>query len=238
MAIAGLDPSCGAGLWVDGLAITAAGGRPWLVATALTAQGLRGVAAIECVQDLLLERQVDALGAPPDGLKVGMLGTAALVHRVAAMVGDGRLPAPVLDPVLFASTGGPLLDAAGRRALLDTLLPLCAVVTPNAPELAALSGIPVEGDDSVIEAALRLTERGAQAVVAKGGHRRGDVVRDWIVRAGFEPCPLDAARRPGSLRGTGCRHASWLATRLASGSDLRSAAATAQTWVADRMEDP
>ncbi len=142
LVAAGLDPSGGAGLVADLEALSAVGARGWAVATALTAQGPRGARGFEPTTPAFLVAQVDALlegRERPRAVKTGMLGTAALARALAARLGAaprGRVPL-VVDPVLLASSGAPLLDAGGLP-LAEALGPLLArarLATPNLPEL-------------------------------------------------------------------------------------------------------
>jgi hydroxymethylpyrimidine/phosphomethylpyrimidine kinase len=229
LVIAGLDPSGGAGLVADLEALHAAGAAGWAVATALTAQGAGGARGFEPVSDAFLLAQLDALldGAGPGSerpraVKTGMLGTAGLARAIAARLGApplSRLPA-VVDPVLLASSGVPLL-ALGRLAPGEALAPLLArarLATPNLPELAALTRRDVSTEAGAVAAARALPSR---AVLVKGGHREGPPV-DLLVERG-RVTRFPGRRRPGTARGTGCRLASAIAGRLAAGDSLEEA---------------
>jgi hydroxymethylpyrimidine/phosphomethylpyrimidine kinase len=225
LVAAGLDPSGGAGLVADLEALAAVGARGWAVATALTAQGPKGARGFEPVGEAMLLAQLDALLAGrerPHALKTGMLGSARNVLALAARFAARdlvRVPL-VLDPVLVASSGAPLFDAQGR-ALADALAPLLSrakLVTPNLPELAALTGRDVGDDDAAIAAARTLPCR---AALVKGGHREGAPV-DLLVE-GRRVTRFVGRRRAGTARGTGCRLASAIAGLLASGATLEQA---------------
>jgi hydroxymethylpyrimidine/phosphomethylpyrimidine kinase len=222
LVVAGLDPTGGAGLLADLEALGAAGVRGWAVASALTAQGPRGARGFEPASEAMLLAQVDALldGAErPRAAKTGMLATAGLVRALAERFARAplvRVPL-VVDPVLAASSGAPLLDA-GALAPGDALGPLlarAALATPNLPELAALTGDDVSTDEAAIRAARRLP---ARAVLVKGGHRAGPPV-DLLVQ-GRRVTRLAGRRRAGTARGTGCRLASGIAGLLARGASL------------------
>ncbi len=233
LVVAGLDPSGGAGLVADLEALRAAGARGWAVAAALTAQGPRGARGFEPVSEAMLLAQIDALLAGrerPGAVKTGMLGTAALARTVA----DRLWTAPlrhvplVADPVLAASSGAPLFDSGGLSPG-EALLPLLTrawLVTPNLPELAALTGDDVSTDAAAIRAAGRLP---ARAVLVKGGHRAGAPV-DLLVERG-RVVRLEGRRRRGSARGTGCRLASATAGFLAAGAPLEEAVRRAKRIV-------
>jgi hydroxymethylpyrimidine/phosphomethylpyrimidine kinase len=221
LVCAGLDPSGGAGLVADLEALAAAGARGWAVATALTAQGPRGARAWAPSTPEMLLAQVDALldGARqlPRAVKTGMLGSganaAALAGRLCARP-LGKVPL-VVDPVLSASSGLSLLDAADARAALQALLARAALATPNWPELEALVGHAVASEEGAVRAARELPSR---AVLVKGGHREGEPV-DLLVR-GRTVIRIRGRRRPIEARGTGCRLASAAAGYLARGFPL------------------
>ena len=225
LVVAGLDPSGGAGLVADLEALAGVGARGWAVATALTAQGPRGARGFEPATEGMLVAQIDALldgRERPRAVKTGMLGTTALARALAGRLARAPLAKVplVVDPVLRASSGAALLEPAGASAA-EALLALAArarLVTPNLPELAALTGRDVSTDDAVVRAARALP---ARAVLVKGGHREGAPV-DLLVE-GRRVVRLAGRRRPGTARGTGCRLASAAAGLLARGASLEEA---------------
>ncbi len=233
LVVAGLDPSGGAGLVADLEALRAVGAAGWAVATALTAQGAGGARGFRATSPDFLREQLDALlggRERPRAVKTGMLGTAALARALAERVAEAPLArAPlVVDPVLLASSGAPLLDLAGHAAA-DVLAPLLVrarLVTPNLSELAALSGLDVSTDEAAVRAARALPVR---AVLVKGGHREGAPV-DLLVE-GRRVTRLAGRRRAGTARGTGCRLASAIAGLLAQGEGLEAAVRSAKRVV-------
>ncbi|ACG71326.1 phosphomethylpyrimidine kinase [Anaeromyxobacter sp. K] len=225
LVVAGLDPSGGAGLTADLEALAAVGARGWAVATALTAQGPRGARGVSPASEAFLRLQIDALlegRERPRAVKTGMLGTAGLAAALAARLAEpplARVPL-VVDPVLLASSGAPLLDAGGvpPGEALAPLLARARLATPNLPELAALTGLEVSTDDAAVRAARSLP---ARAVLVKGGHREGAPV-DLLVE-GRRVTRFTGRRRAGTARGTGCRLASAMAGLLAGGASLEEA---------------
>jgi hydroxymethylpyrimidine/phosphomethylpyrimidine kinase len=247
LTIAGSDSGGGAGLQADLKAFAAHGVYGMSAVTAVTVQNTRGVTAVHAVPAAVVAAQIDAvlddIGA--DAIKIGMLGDAAVVRAVAgrlrAHLGSGggeRLGIPVvLDPVLVAKGGAPLLADEAVAALIAELLPLATVVTPNLPELERLSGRPVATEEERRRAAEALARPGSQgpAVLAKGGHTLEDAGPDVVdlLLAGeiwyrFAH-PRLAVR---STHGTGCTLAAALAARLAMGEALPAAAAGAIEYVA------
>ena len=147
LAIAGSDPSGGAGIQADLKSIAACGGYGMAAITALTAQSTQGVSGVHVPPASFLREQLDALAADIriDAVKIGMLGTAEIVAVVADWLrGLDTRPPVVLDPVMIATSGDRLIDAEAERALHD-LLSLADVVTPNLPELAVLTGVSAIG---------------------------------------------------------------------------------------------
>jgi hydroxymethylpyrimidine/phosphomethylpyrimidine kinase len=183
--------------------------------TAITAQSTVGVSAVEAVSPATIVAQVRAVAEDigVDAVKIGMLGTAATVEAVVdalALVGEAPV---VVDPVMVAESGAILLDDNARLALVERLLPLASVVTPNIPEARALTG----GDEgeSQEDLAREVLALGPQAVVVTGGH--SEQVVDLFFD-GSEAAAIEGERHPeGASHGSGCTHSSALAAFLAHG---------------------
>jgi hydroxymethylpyrimidine/phosphomethylpyrimidine kinase len=168
---------------------------------------------------------------PIQATKIGMLATAAIVEAVAAAIRELDLPRVVLDPVMLAKSGDLLLDEAAVEGLRLELLPCALVVTPNLPEAAVLCGHAVESPQQVREAARRIHDLGARAVVIKGGHGTGDRIVDLLFD-GEEYVEFPTTRiETRNTHGTGCTFASAIAARLALGHDLPDAVGRAQSYV-------
>ena len=232
LAIAGSDSGGGAGIQADIKAIAAAGGFPMTAVTALTAQSTVGVAAVHAVPAPFVVAQaraaIDDLGL--DAVKTGMLGSADVVEAAAEVVAglDPTLLVPVVvDPVLRAESGAPLLADDALAALRDRLLPLATVCTPNLMEAQALAGI--DSDDAAHLAAC-LHERAGCAVIVTGGHgpSSADALHDAAGALAI-PGPRHAV---GTTHGAGCTFAATLATLLGGGMPLREAAARAKAVAA------
>jgi hydroxymethylpyrimidine/phosphomethylpyrimidine kinase len=204
-----------------------------LAITAVTAQDARGVRAVAPQPVRVVRAQLDAVlgGVGAHAVAVGMLANAAIVAAVAAALARHRAPHVVLDPVLRSTSGGELLDEAGRLALLGRLLPLAALVTPNLAEAGALLGRPVRGLRGMAAAAAGLRALGARAVLVKGGHLRGDAVD--LLDDGTRVLLLRGPRiATPNTRGTGCVLAAAIASRLARGETLVRAVRGAKAFVA------
>ncbi|HVU02121.1 MAG TPA: bifunctional hydroxymethylpyrimidine kinase/phosphomethylpyrimidine kinase [Polyangiaceae bacterium] len=239
LVIAGSDSSGGAGLQADVKTITALGGFASTVVTALTAQNTHGVFGViptppEFVE-LQLSLALEDIGA--DAVKIGMLGTRAVVDVVVRRLRSlGRPPPLVVDPVLASGFGTPLLDAEGRSRFVKQLLPMATLLTPNAPEAAALSGIEVRTFADMQHAADRLLLMGPEAVLVKGGHVEGDVVVDLLRTADGLERRFESPRLRGRpAHGTGCTLASAIAIGLAEGMTLEGAVQEARDYVVEAI---
>ncbi len=219
IAIGGFDPSCGAGVVADARSIEAMGAVPLAVATALTVQSGSGVRSSSAVRAALVLAQLEELvrHLPVRAVKIGQVPSAAVARALAARLSESAFPL-VLDPVLRATGGGELASASAVSAIAKHLVPLATLLTVNLREASVLSGRRVTGIASMERAAVELCERGARAVLVKGGHLTGDPV-DVLV-AGGEQIVFRSRRIAASMHGTGCALASAVAARLACGDEL------------------
>ncbi|MCX5893927.1 MAG: bifunctional hydroxymethylpyrimidine kinase/phosphomethylpyrimidine kinase [Deltaproteobacteria bacterium] len=221
LIIAGSDPGAGAGLQQDLKVVTLLGAYGLTVPTALTVQNSLGVPAIHPVAPEVVAAQLEAVLSdfPVDAVKLGLLATKDIVTTVAARLQNlGSVPV-VLDPVLAAGGGFPLLDEAGIAAMQDQLFPLATLLTPNAPEAARLTGLEINSPADLEEAARRLQALGPRWVLAKGGHLPGEPVD--VLTDGNNCYHLQGVRLAAPHQhGTGCLLASACAAGLAQGLSL------------------
>src|SRR5690348_11262109 len=234
LVIAGTDSSGGAGIVRDLRVLADLDVGALCAVTAVTAQMHGALVGVHHVPPDAVRAQIGAaLESPGIGaIKIGMLGTAATVRAVAdALPRNGTLPI-VLDPVLRSSSGGVLLDEAGRAEMLARLFPLAAVLTPNIPEAASLCGTsPAAGPEALVAQARTLLATGARAVLLKGGHREGPQAVDLLLCAEGAPIWLSSPRIEARCRGTGCALASAIAAGLASGACVEAACRAAKEYV-------
>lgn len=238
LIVAGSDSSGGAGLARDIETVSAVGLRACLAVTAITVQTHEAVERIEPVAPELIAAQMRAALAanPVAAIKIGMLGTAAGVDAVAAVLGESRSVPVVLDPVLASSSGRALLAGDAVESLRQKLLSLCAMVTPNLPELALLTGAPAATDRTdLIRQGHLLLEAGAKALLVKGGHATGAGSTDLLLRPNAEPVCFDAPRIAVEMRGTGCMLASAIAAYLARGETLETSVSRAKRYVFTKL---
>jgi len=238
LTIAGSDSGGGAGIQADIKTVTALGGYGASAITAITVQNTLGVRAVHALPPALVAAQMTAvledIGA--DALKTGMLHDAGIVHAVCDVIERHAPSIPLIaDPVMIAKGGAALLAKDAVAALLDRLVPLAAVLTPNIPEAAHLAGMTVADEAGMEEAARALMAKGARAVLVKGGHGGGDTVVDMLVG----PDGVQRFRAPRlatrHTHGTGCTLASAIATGIAQGLALDAAVARARRYVRRAM---
>ncbi len=238
LVVAGSDSSGGAGLCRDIETVAAFGLRGAVAVTAITVQTHDRVEQVQPVDPALIFAQMRAaLAANHVGaVKIGMLGTTGAIGAVAAVLAEHPALPAVLDPVLVSSSGHMLLDAAAIADIKARLMPLCRLITPNLPELAALAAMPEAADaaEAIGQASL-LINQGAQAVLVKGGHSLGRQATDILVEPGVEPTQLSLVRVAATMRGTGCILASAIAARLARDQSITAAVEEAKRFVFERM---
>jgi hydroxymethylpyrimidine/phosphomethylpyrimidine kinase len=247
LTIAGSDPSGGAGIQADLKTFAALGVYGTSAITAITAQNTMGIAETAPLSADLVTAQIEAVAGDftIDATKIGMLATSAIAEAVAAAIEELDLPLVVLDPVLMSTSGVHLLDGDGIQALRRELIPRARVITPNIPEAEVLSGKRIASLDDIREAARRLHDMGAAAVIITGGHASWNAggaeadgassVVDLLFDAGmFHECRVPRVTGP-SAHGTGCAFASAVAACLALGHPLPEAAARAQQYVAGAL---
>jgi hydroxymethylpyrimidine/phosphomethylpyrimidine kinase len=234
LSIAGSDSGGGAGIQADLKTFAALGCFGMTAITALTAQNTLGVRSIHAVPAQFLTDQIDAVveDIGVDAVKIGMLHSADTVRTVAAALRRHGLAQVVLDPVMIATSGARLIDDAAVDVLVRELFPLAEVVTPNLDEASLLVGQPLRTEADMEAAARQLLERGARAVLVKGGHLEGETVSDLLLARGAQPLWMRAPRiASGNTHGTGCTLSSAIASQLALGLDLVAAVASARDYI-------
>jgi hydroxymethylpyrimidine/phosphomethylpyrimidine kinase len=234
LVIGGSDSSGGAGIQGDIKTGAAMGVDVSTAVTAITAQNSLGVQAIEPVPIDMLRAQLSSVCSdiPPHAVKLGMLYDSARVNAVADAVRTYKLRNVVCDPVLVSTSGSLLLDRDGSEALLS-ILPLFALLTPNAVEAAALTGKPVTNSVELLAAGRALLDRGANAVLLKGGHLGGEESTDILLqKQAPDPLFFCASRiETRNDHGTGCALATSIASGLALGMTLPNAVASGCDFV-------
>jgi hydroxymethylpyrimidine/phosphomethylpyrimidine kinase len=231
LTIAGSDNSCGAGAQADLKAITNLGGYAQTAITCVVAEVPGAVEAIQPVKPAIVAAQVRlSLEAfPVRAAKTGMLFSRAII-RVVALAAEPRLPV-VVDPVMVASSGDPLLEPAAIKAYERLLFSRATLVTPNLDELRILSGEPCRDLAGIEAAGRRLVDRHGCAFLLKGGHLGGRVATDILVTPDGSERFAAPFRRGVETHGTGCTYSAAIATGIAHGVPLAEAVRRAKAYV-------
>ncbi len=238
LTIAGSDSGGGAGIQADLKTFSAFRVFGMSVVTAVTAQNSVGVQGVENLPPAFVAQQLRSvlsdLGA--DAAKCGMLSTAPIIEAVAATLAEYPIDKLVVDPVMVAKSGDPLLRPDARQALVTRILPLALVVTPNLPEAEVLAGMRVETRADMEEAARRIHALGPRYVLVKGGHLKGDAVD--VLWNGREFTAFSAPRvESPSTHGTGCTFSAAITAGLARNEALGDAIRDAKAYVTKAIRD-
>jgi hydroxymethylpyrimidine/phosphomethylpyrimidine kinase len=236
LTIAGFDPSCGAGIAADLKTFAAHGCYGVAAITSITVQNTQGVTTVHNTPSSELREQLEALASDCEiaAVKIGMLGNRGNAVAITEFLDAHKFAHVVHDPVMKSSSGTELLDSGGTKYMMAELLKRSSVITPNVPEAEVLTGILIKDVADMEDAARKLVEMGARAVIVKGGHteRAVDVVFD-----GTDLVPLAGEKvADRQLHGTGCTFASALAAQLAAGRSLVEAATLSKAYVTKAIE--
>lgn len=238
LIIAGSDSGGGAGIQADIKTVTALGGYAATAITAVTVQDTLGVHGVHSIPIETIEAQARVVLADigADAIKTGMLSSVAVVELVGRLLdGPGAGIPAVIDPVMVAKGGASLLQDVAVMAVARELVPRATLLTPNAPEAEALTGIAVADLDGQRLAGERLLRMGAKAVLMKGGHVSGATVVDLLLTPQGETSFEGPRIETRNTHGTGCTLASACAAGLAQGMRLEDAVARAWAYVAEAI---
>lgn len=231
LIIAGSDSGGGAGIQGDIKTVTCLGGYASTAITALTAQNTQGVFGIHAVPDDFIAQQINLvlsdIGA--DAIKTGMLHSASVIDVIVKHV-PKDIPL-IVDTVMVAKGGSPLLEASAMDALKAKLIPRARIITPNIPEAELLIGRKIPNVEAMEQAAHELLKLGSHAVLLKGGHLDGTEVTDILIENGIATRYVSPRIATQHTHGTGCTLASAIATGVASGKPLETAVSAAREYV-------
>ncbi|EON75133.1 Hydroxymethylpyrimidine phosphate kinase ThiD [Lunatimonas lonarensis] len=239
LTIAGSDSGGGAGIQADLKTISALGCYATSVITAVTAQNTRGVRAIHPIPPVIVQAQLEAVmeDIGPDAIKIGMLDRPEVVRVVADCLHAYPNIPVVLDPVMVATSGDRLIAEETVSALIEMLFPRAQLITPNLYEAEMLVQRPITEKNQLLDAALDIFDLGAQAVLVKGGHLRGELVADLLLW-GYKAYRI--LEKPyintQNGHGTGCTLSSAIAVELAKGAALVDAVASASAYVWEALD--
>ena len=234
LTIAGSDNSCGAGIQADLKTITALGGYAQTALTCVVAEVPGRVEAIQALRPAIVAEQIRMCfeAFPVAAVKTGMLYSAAIIRAVASALGEVKHPLLlVVDPVMVASSGAPLLKPSAIAAYRSLLFPIATLVTPNLDELRILSGMPCRDLEEIKLAGDRLVQRHACAFLLKGGHLQASTATDILAT----PSGMETFTAPFhkniETHGTGCTFSAAIATHLAAGHSLSASVGLAKNYI-------
>jgi len=236
LTIAGSDSGGGAGIQADLKTFHAFGCYGMSVLTAITAQNTQGVHGVENLPPefvaLQLESVVNDLGV--DAAKTGMLSNAEIIQALSKTIEQLDVPHLVVDPVMRSKGGDRLLRDDAQQALIEEIIPLAELITPNIPEAEVLAGRPIKTKDDMREAAKVIHNQGAKNVLVKGGHREEDAVD--ILFDGSEFTDYFADRiQSKNTHGTGCTYSAAIAANLALGYELKKAILISKKYITEAI---
>ena len=238
LTIAGFDPSGGAGVLADVRTFAAFGLQASAAITSITLQNTKRVfgalhQAGEAVRAQVMPLLEDYTFACT---KTGMLPTREVILEVARLFRETDLPRPVVDPVILSSSGQRLMEQDAIGALLDELIPLARLVTPNIPEAETLTGITITSEADMLKAAATIRQLGARAVLVKGGHLAGDAI-DVLDNEGKITVFREQRVSGGDLHGSGCILSAAVAAGLGQGKTLEDSVGAAKSFVLEALRN-
>ncbi|SEP36445.1 bifunctional hydroxymethylpyrimidine kinase/phosphomethylpyrimidine kinase [Propionispora vibrioides] len=237
LTIAGSDSSGGAGIQADLKAFSAQGVFGMSVITAVTAQNTQGVLAVQDIEPEIIAKQIEAIfeDIEVDAVKIGMVSRPVTIHTIAAKLRQYQAVNVVVDPVMVSKSGYHLLQPEAEAALVQELLPLAALVTPNIPEAEVIAGMTIHNLTDMEEAARRIHRLGAACVLVKGGHLPDDATDILYDGSHFEYL---AAKRIATknTHGTGCTLSSAIAANLGKGCTVTEAVKRAKAYITIAIE--
>lgn len=238
LTIAGSDCSGGAGIQADIKTMSALGVFGMSVIVSVVAENTSRVISIEDVSPKVIADQIDAVfeDIEVDAVKVGMLSTPECMKAVAQKLNQYKPRHVVIDPVMYAKNGCPLMQESSIDTLIQTVIPLATLLTPNIPEAEKIAGMKIETIEQMKQAAQEIASMGAGAVLVKGGHYMGDaqdVLYDGKEFYTFVQKRIDTK----NTHGTGCTLSSAIASYLALGEDLKGAVEKAKAYVTGAIEN-
>lgn len=236
LTIAGSDSCGGAGIQADIKTMTMNGVYAMSALTALTAQNTTGVTGILEVTPEFLKQQIDAVFVDiyPDAVKIGMVASSKLIETIAERLKAYNAKNIVVDPVMVATSGAKLIDDEAIATLVERLLPLATLTTPNIPEAEVLSGMEIKDEKDMIKAAKYISEKYGCAVLCKGGHSINDA-NDLLYFNGSVTWFMGERINNSNTHGTGCTLSSAIASNLAKGQELSDAVNNAKEYISGAL---
>lgn len=232
LTIAGSDSSGGAGIQADLKTFSAHGVFGMSVITAVTAQNTQGVFDVEDISDSVIEKQIEAIftDITVDAVKIGMVSEIGTIKTIAKNLKKYNAKNIVVDPVMISKSGYDLLKPEAKEALIENLLPLAEVVTPNIPEAEVITGMKIETLADMEKASRIIYKMGPKKVLVKGGHLTEDaidVLFDGEKITHYKSQRIDTK----NTHGTGCTLSSAITSNIAKGSSVEEAVKNSKEYI-------
>ncbi len=232
LSIAGYDPSAGAGILADIKVFSSMGVYGFGVTTAITAQNSTDLTVVSPITSAMVIRQLELLFADfhIDAIKIGMMASKSNIISITRFLKDiGYSGSIVLDPIIVSSTGASIMDPISVRTLIKEMIPISTVVTPNLREASVLCEMVVKDVESMMEAARRIHNLGAQYIVVKGGHLKDEAID--ILYDGEEFIKVTSKKINKEVHGTGCHFSAAICANLASNMDIYESVRGAKSYM-------
>ena len=238
LTIAGSDCSGGAGIQADLKTMTVHGVYGMSCITALTAQNTTGVYAIEDVSPEFVEKQLDAIFKDiyPDAIKIGMVSNSKIITSIVRKLKEYNARNIVIDPVMVATSGDPLISNKAMDTLIHDLMPLGTVVTPNIPEAEKLSGITIDSEEKMIEAAKIISQNMTGSLLIKGGHF-GEKANDLLYTKDMSLWFTSERYHNKNTHGTGCTLSSAIASNLAKNFSVTDSIRNSKSYISGAIKN-
>jgi len=240
LTIAGSDSGGGAGIQADLKTFSALGCFGTSAITAITAQNTLGVQAVYGIPPEMIAAQIKAVldDIKPAAIKIGMINRPEVTHIIKTQLLAYPGVPVILDPVMVSTSGHRLIEPETVQQLIENLFPLVSLVTPNIDEAEILADMKIKNVDDMAFAGEKIMDRGANAVLLKGGHLSGPVISDILIQKNTAPIILESTFiQTKNLHGTGCTLSSAIASEMAKGHELLTAVKLAKQYIASALQE-
>ena len=236
LTIAGSDSSGGAGVQADLKTFSAIGTYGMSVITAITAQNTQGVFLVEDLSEEIIRKQIEVVfeDIEPAAVKIGMVSSPVIISSIVETLKRYNPKYLVVDPVMISKSGYYLLKAEAKKSLIEELIPMAYIITPNTLEAEEISGMNIETVDDMKEVGEKILELGPKYVLMKGGHLEGDAVDVLIGKDTFEIFKQERLDRKNT-HGTGCTLSSAITSHLALGYDIKEAVRLSKEYITEAI---
>ena len=236
LTIAGSDSSGGAGIQADLKTFSAIGTYGMSVITAITAQNTQGVFLVEDLSEEIIRKQIEVVfeDIEPKAIKIGMVSSPNIVRAIVEALRRYNPKFLIVDPVMISKSGYYLLKSEAKKSLIENLLPMAYIITPNTLEAEEIVGIKVNTVDDMREAGKRILELGPKYVLMKGGHLEGDAIDVLIGKDTFKVYKEERLDKKNT-HGTGCTLSSAITSYLALGYEIEEAVRLSKDYITDAI---